>query len=249
MPDAILIRHCFRCKDPLPETRKDSYCKPCRNHKSKEWSAANPKKRSQMAKNWRDKNYDSRRHWERHYEETHRKEKYATHKRWRAGESGKTWIERNRAKDSATAGRWIKTHRPSVNARRKRHWAANRGRLREYARLKRERNPERIRLLDRQRYVRHREKRILLSIAVRAKRLQAEGNATPEQCRELLEQFKSCCGYCHTPLTYKNKTYDHKTPLSRGGTNYIENLIPSCRPCNARKHTRTYEEFVKLIQP
>jgi 5-methylcytosine-specific restriction endonuclease McrA len=29
----------------------------------------------------------------------------------------------------------------------------------------------------------------------------------------------------------------------RGGTNFIDNILPACRGCNARKHTMTEEEF------
>jgi 5-methylcytosine-specific restriction endonuclease McrA len=32
-------------------------------------------------------------------------------------------------------------------------------------------------------------------------------------------------------------------PLARGGTNWIENILPACRVCNARKHLLTEDEF------
>lgn len=38
---------------------------------------------------------------------------------------------------------------------------------------------------------------------------------------------------------------DHVVPLSRGGTNDIENLATSCRNCNRRKRDMTAEEFIK----
>jgi 5-methylcytosine-specific restriction endonuclease McrA len=36
---------------------------------------------------------------------------------------------------------------------------------------------------------------------------------------------------------------DHRLPLARGGRHEIENVIPACKSCNSRKHTRTEEEF------
>ena len=36
---------------------------------------------------------------------------------------------------------------------------------------------------------------------------------------------------------------DHRVALSRGGSNRIENILPSCHPCNARKHRLTEAEF------
>lgn len=39
---------------------------------------------------------------------------------------------------------------------------------------------------------------------------------------------------------------DHKTPLSRGGSNEPENLITSCLNCNRKKRTKTAEEFMGI---
>jgi 5-methylcytosine-specific restriction endonuclease McrA len=36
---------------------------------------------------------------------------------------------------------------------------------------------------------------------------------------------------------------EHMTPLARGGRHTAANVIPSCQPCNARKHTKTAAEF------
>ena len=36
---------------------------------------------------------------------------------------------------------------------------------------------------------------------------------------------------------------DHRVPLARGGTNFIANILPACRRCNAEKHTMTEDEF------
>jgi len=41
---------------------------------------------------------------------------------------------------------------------------------------------------------------------------------------------------------------DHKIPVAHGGTNALSNLVVACRLCNAKKYTRSYEEF-KSITP
>ena len=37
---------------------------------------------------------------------------------------------------------------------------------------------------------------------------------------------------------------DHMTPVSRGGTNDNENLVPACVSCNSFKGTMTADEFI-----
>lgn len=47
------------------------------------------------------------------------------------------------------------------------------------------------------------------------------------------------CVYCGADASH----VDHKTPLSRGGTDAIDNLVPACMRCNIRKGVMTFEEF------
>lgn len=47
------------------------------------------------------------------------------------------------------------------------------------------------------------------------------------------------CSYCHKLLRQRSDiTFDHIVPVSRGGAHLPENLCPSCRTCNARKHDK-----------
>lgn len=58
------------------------------------------------------------------------------------------------------------------------------------------------------------------------------------------------CHYCLVPLVlYKTldseqqATKDHLTPISRGGRNTIDNIVPACLKCNQRKAAMTEKEF------
>ena len=55
------------------------------------------------------------------------------------------------------------------------------------------------------------------------------------------------CFYCAADLTLGKPDLDHKTPISRGGTNDPDNLCWACSRCNRRKHTRTAEEFARWL--
>lgn len=47
------------------------------------------------------------------------------------------------------------------------------------------------------------------------------------------------CTYCGTPC----ESWDHVIPLSQGGLNTNENLVPCCMPCNNSKRMRTPEQW------
>lgn len=51
------------------------------------------------------------------------------------------------------------------------------------------------------------------------------------------------CYLCLKPIEFGKDHLEHKTPISRGGSNEYENLAVACQACNCRKHTKTVEEF------
>lgn len=55
------------------------------------------------------------------------------------------------------------------------------------------------------------------------------------------------CYLCLNPIEFKKDHLEHKTPVSRGGTNEYNNLGVSCKECNFRKHTKTEEEYRRVL--
>lgn len=56
------------------------------------------------------------------------------------------------------------------------------------------------------------------------------------------------CAYCGAALGWGHPSVirpevEHVIPLSRGGSNRLDNLVLSCGPCNRAKGTRTAAEF------
>jgi 5-methylcytosine-specific restriction endonuclease McrA len=61
----------------------------------------------------------------------------------------------------------------------------------------------------------------------------------------LLAHHAGACAYCGSRILIE---IDHRTPLTRGGSNLIDNILPACRRCNRRKRTMTEEEFRDFLQ-
>ena len=71
------------------------------------------------------------------------------------------------------------------------------------------------------------------------------GHFTFEEWEALLAEHEGHCAYCGSTERIEA---DHRTPLCRGGSNLIANILPACRACNRRKHRRNEEEFRALLQ-
>lgn len=59
------------------------------------------------------------------------------------------------------------------------------------------------------------------------------GKFTESDWKRLVNYYRGRCAYCGNESVL---TVDHVVPLSRGGTNYIGNLLPACQSCNSSKH-------------
>ncbi len=125
--------------------------------------------------------------------------------------------------------RWRKRH-PSEHATARDTWdaehpAAANARRRKYARA-------------------HPEVRRVIGERRRARAAKADGAHTAREWLDLVAAYADRCAYCGGPGPLQ---VDHRTPLARGGSNSIDNILPACGPCNRRKHKRTEAEFRALL--
>lgn len=142
------------------------------------------------------------------------------------------WSEKNRARKKEISDAYLERNREKLNAKRreKNKRPEHKAWMQEYQRQHREKNPDL--------YLTYTHNR-------RAARLSAKGTHTKEQWLDKIAEYRGCCAYCG--MTGK-MTRDHYIPLSRGGSNSIDNIVPACRHCNSSKHDMTGPEFVEQRQ-
>jgi 5-methylcytosine-specific restriction endonuclease McrA len=72
----------------------------------------------------------------------------------------------------------------------------------------------------------------------RARKLNAEGTYTMEEWETLKAVYNHRCPACSRGEPEVELVRDHIRPLITGGTNYINNIQPLCRSCNAKKWSK-----------
>ena len=81
----------------------------------------------------------------------------------------------------------------------------------------------------------------------RLAKLRTTGSLSPNLVSRLLVEQLMRCVYCGCDISACN-TLDHKTPISRGGTNTDDNMQLLCGPCNSQKWARTHEEYLERMK-
>jgi 5-methylcytosine-specific restriction endonuclease McrA len=67
---------------------------------------------------------------------------------------------------------------------------------------------------------------------------------TGAQWKEIKAAYGHRCVYCGRKML--KLTMDHITPLSKGGSHTVSNIVPACQSCNSAKNNRQAQ---RLIQP
>jgi len=117
---------------------------------------------------------------------------------------------------------YYRAKRDELLQRKKAYWAANRESLVAKHKIWARAHP------DVERY--HRQRK-------RARKLNAPVNDfTIAQWQDMQEHYNHRCAYCGKRAK-GHLTQDHITPLSKGGSHTLSNIIPACRSCNSKKHT------------
>lgn len=93
------------------------------------------------------------------------------------------------------------------------------------------RNPDYVKAAEQARFRTDSETVLAKNRAYHARRRNAPGKFTASEWLEKIAEYDGRCAYCRE---VKKLTVHHVVPLSKGGTNYIQDVVPACRSCNSK---------------
>lgn len=149
-----------------------------------------------------------------------------------------TYRRANPEKRREGIARWRGANPERVRTSRAAYYASNAKKEREAAAAWQKANPERARSIKSAWH-----KANPNSTAQRLRRYGVKPEMTAVQWREILVTNNHCCAYCGTagPMTK-----DHVIPLSRGGTDNKDNILPACNFCNCSKGAKPLLEWLVI---
>jgi 5-methylcytosine-specific restriction endonuclease McrA len=80
----------------------------------------------------------------------------------------------------------------------------------------------------------------------RSAKLQVAGWFSSKEWLELKTIYNHTCPFCLRSEPEISLTVDHKIPIAKSGSNYIDNIQPLCMDCNRCKHLRIWFASCKL---
>jgi 5-methylcytosine-specific restriction endonuclease McrA len=165
---------------------------------------------------------------------TYSKEYYQKNKEKELARHAK-YVEENRGRIREYDKEWYEKNREKILARKRAQYQKTKDAQRAKAKKWREDNPDQVRSQ---------------SAVKRARKANAESE--PWTHEEIAAKGTGFCPYCGKVIgtLYNSKVMeiDHIIPLSREGSNLIENLEAICASCNASKHDKTKEEFLNVLK-
>ena len=181
--------------------------------------------------------------------------------KWRRASAKQTIVRPDAVRAKQT--KWLAANKDKKKSQIKRWKAANPERLRIQEARQRLKYPEKFRTKNRRYKTENAERLapinrarvrqwqkdnpegVLKNIhARRARKKSASGSHTADQIIELLHRQNHRCAGCGISIKQK-RHLDHVMPLSRGGSNSIENLQWLCQPCNNKKHAKDPIEWAQ----
>lgn len=179
----------------------------------------------------------------------------------------KKWQENNKEKVKSYKQKWIennpdynkkyyKNNRDTILSKNKIWNKENKERMKIYKKEWCENNKGRLIEKCRTRYIDNKEN---ITEQIREYQKSEKGKATRQRAKfkrrtilkhitntltsgewlSILKEYDYRCAYCDVEFEVENMpTKDHIIPISKGGHNTKENIVPACRSCNSKKNNK-----------
>lgn len=212
---------------------KWSECKACAGAREKEKRLKNPEKRKEYGKKYYAENREKVRAQQRegYYKDVEKTRAYkrdqhaADPERYRG--FAKAWREANPEKRASDKRQYYLKNKDTITFKNKAYVEANPEKVAARQSAWREANPGKVRVNSHRR---------------RTLELNAEGSFTALEWEAKLALYRGKCHWCHKKIKGTPHA-DHVIPLAKGGTNYINNIVPSCATCNFSKGAKLPHDF------
>lgn len=164
--------------------------------------------------------------------------------------SSKRYQEQNRDKIKEMKKSYYEAHKDEISKKTAEYYQKNAEAKRQYQSKYRKENPDKVKEIRRKTYLKNRDRvlavnrsyrlsergrkiRSVLGVKYRASVNNAEGSFSLSEWEDTLKYFRRSCCYCGSQAGVLHK--DHFIPLSKGGSNRINNIVPACESCNCSK--------------
>ena len=244
---------CSKCGRKFPATAEYFYrnkrglfglradCKECCSEYSREYQLEyyqeNKEQIKENARQWRLNNPERKKELDRDYYQNHKEEHYQRGKEWKQNNP-----ERAKELNRESFRRRYSVRKKELNARAKEWRKNNPEKTKAMMRRWRENNPERAK----EYYQENKERFAEYSRNRKARVRGAEGFHTFVDIAEKYNAQHGKCFYCNCDLNYEFHV-DHFYPISKGGSNYPDNLVIACPACNYSKNDKMPEEFIASL--
>lgn len=168
----------------------------------------------------------------------------------------KKYYENNKEKIAKYRKKYLKDNKCEIKERRKKQRQRDKEKIAIYSKKYRENNKEY--------FIKYREDNLEYMKEYSKKWNQTENGkaskqrrATKRRMREriiintltaqewlnILEKYNYRCAYCDVEFDCENLPHkDHVIPISKGGYNVKENIVPACKSCNSRKGNKILQD-------
>ena len=152
-------------------------------------------------------------------------------------ECNRKWVEANPEKAAESKRKWREANPEKVREYKRKYAQTPKGR--ENHHKYHIANPEKM-AEHQHKYYQTPKGKAKSQRAAHARRAHLENTLntlTADEWQSILGEHNFKCAYCGCSLLdlFNPPTRDHVTPVSKGGDNTKDNVVPACRSCNSRK--------------